>query len=203
MLFGFAAVNDYGAVMKSCVKRNWEEKVGVLATLDGKYHVCEYSDMDDELRRAKKDDTLTYRHGSVLIFAFSTKIFKEMKEKSASERGSDVYHKAFKKVSYWDGKELVTPENPNAYKFELFAQNFFRNVPIGNFGVIEVAREDDFAPVKNADFPIGQGIENDSPMSARNMLLAETTRWLLAAGFSLSEQAKNNIEISYLLSYRG
>jgi UDP-N-acetylglucosamine/UDP-N-acetylgalactosamine diphosphorylase len=126
-----------------------------------------------------------------------------MKSKGAQARGSDVYHKAFKKVSYWNGKEMITPENPNAYKFELFAQNFFRNVPIGQFGVIEVAREDDFAPVKNADFPKEKGIENDSPMSARNMLLCETTRWLLAAGFTLSEEAKNNVEISYLLSYRG
>ena len=33
LFFGFAAVNDYEACMKSVSKRNAEEKVGVLATL--------------------------------------------------------------------------------------------------------------------------------------------------------------------------
>ena len=59
-----------------------------------------------------------------------------------------------------------------------------RNVTEGKLGVIEVRREEEFAPVKNADSP--DKIEVDSPASAREMILAEATRWLESAGFELS-----------------
>jgi UDP-N-acetylglucosamine pyrophosphorylase len=63
------------AAMKTCSKRNAEEKVGVVATLDGKYHVAEYSEISETMMRqpvSESDPTLAYRHGSILIFGFST-----------------------------------------------------------------------------------------------------------------------------------
>jgi len=66
--------NDLEACMKSCAKRNAEEKVGVLANLNGKYHVAEYSEIDEKMMHqtvSETDDTLAYRHGSIFIFGFS------------------------------------------------------------------------------------------------------------------------------------
>ena len=206
ILFGFAAKNNYQATMKSVTKRNAEEKVGVMCLHNNKYHVVEYIDISEEdMRKTKSetDNTLVYRHGSILVFCFGSEMLKAMLKKTPSERGSDVYHNAWKKVEYWDGGKKVVPTEPNAWKFELFAQNFFKNVHKGRFGLIEVERKDEFAPVKNADKPIEEGVEIDSPISAKLMLLDETTRWLEAAGFTLTEEARNNVELSFLFSYRG
>ena len=61
-------------------------------------------------------------------------------------------------------------------------------------------REDEFAPVKNADLP--DKIETDSPASAREMLFDQATRWLNEMGFTLSEEAHNKVEISHMINLR-
>lgn len=65
--------------------------------------------------------------------------------------------------------ELITPEKENAWKFELFLQNFMPLVEEFKLGVLEVARETEFAPIKNAD---GDGhIVVDSPATSRSLML--------------------------------
>jgi UDP-N-acetylglucosamine pyrophosphorylase len=122
--------------------------------------------------------------------------------KSAEERGSCLYHKAEKKVDYYDVnlKQQVKVTAPNAIKFELFVQNFLRNITIGKLGVIAVQREDEFAPVKNADLP--DKVEVDSPASARNMLLDQASRWLKDLDFEIAPEAEAKIEISHSINLR-
>ena len=72
-----------------------------------------------------------------------------------------IYHSAFKKNSYIDidGKEII-PQEPNSYKFESFifdAFEFFDDIVISRG-----KREDDVAPVKNAE-----GV--DSPKTAKEL----------------------------------
>jgi UDP-N-acetylglucosamine pyrophosphorylase len=78
------------------------------------------------------------------------------------------YHVAVKKTKFVDENGLiVTPEKPNAYKFEAFifdAFSYFDEVAI-----LRVKREDEFAPVKNKE---GQ----DSPETARTLYLDACTR---------------------------
>ena len=72
------------------------------------------------------------------------------------------YHSAFKKAKYIDENgELVVPDSPNAYKFEAFLFDAFGEVD--EMAVLRVKREEEFAPVKNAE-----GI--DSVESARKLL---------------------------------
>ena len=56
--------------------------------------------------------------------------------------------------------ELVKPEKPNAYKFEAFIFDAFEN--LDNMAIMRVKREEEFAPVKNAE-----GV--DSPETARKL----------------------------------
>jgi len=56
-------------------------------------------------------------------------------------------------------------------------------VVVRNFVVFEVAREEEFSPLKNAD-----GASRDTPTTARRSLLAQHRRWALAAGASFSDE---------------
>lgn len=61
-----------------------------------------------------------------------------------------AYHLANKQVSYFDAhtEQHVVPTNKNAYKFELF---IFDSFPLAkSFCLVEVKREEQFAPIKNS-----------------------------------------------------
>lgn len=82
----------------------------------------------------------------------SKKILQLCKDTSSLNK---LYHKAFKKIEYWDQSEnkVLKPQSENGYKFELFLHNFLPFCDTGKFGAIKVNRLDEFAPVKNADGP--------------------------------------------------
>lgn len=168
---GYTKENQLLASMKSCPKVNSGEKVGVAAKKDGKYAIVEYSELSKENAESVLADgkTLKFRHGSILIFMFDAKYLLEV---ATSKEANSLYHRAFKKVEYFDfkTKESTKPEKENAWKFELFIQNFMGLVPDGKFGLLEVERKFEFGPIKNADCepPV------DCPASARALLLAES-----------------------------
>jgi len=68
---------------------------------------------------------------------------------------------------------------------------------------MEVCRETEFAPIKNADGPADQPIVNDSPTSSLKLVLGEAQSWLEKSGVKVSEDAVGKVEVSYLLSYEG
>ena len=71
------------------------------------------------------------------------------------------YHKAFKKAKNMDENgEIVKPEKPNAFKYEAFIFDAFES--LDSMSILRVKREDEFAPLKNAD-------GEDSPDTAREL----------------------------------
>ena len=71
------------------------------------------------------------------------------------------YHIAFKKAEYLDKDGVVVvPDKPNAYKFEAFLFDAFEN--LDDIAILRVKREEEFAPVKNAE-------GEDSPETAKAM----------------------------------
>ena len=74
------------------------------------------------------------------------------------------YHVAFKKAQFLDesGKLIEKPDKPNAYKFESFLFDAFES--LDKIAILRVKREDEFAPVKNAE-----GV--DSPETARKLYI--------------------------------
>jgi UDP-N-acetylglucosamine/UDP-N-acetylgalactosamine diphosphorylase len=153
------AVIESGKVSgaKVVAKAAPEEKVGVLCLEDGKPSIVEYYEMTDEMiHRRESDGTLSYNYGVILNYLFRVdKLNNTLSVKLP-------LHRAFKKLKYMNSKgEVITPDEPNGYKFETLALDMVKLQD--NCLAYEVDRKKEFAPVKNKT-----GV--DSVDSARELL---------------------------------
>ena len=184
---GYSIDQDKKASTKVVPKDYAEEKVGIFVEVNGEPSVIEYSDMSEDMIHQKRSDgSLTYNAGNIAVHLFSIDAIADLCKSPLP------YHKAFKKIPFLDGNgEMIHPEEPNAYKFEQFMFDIFPR--IGELSCFDVIREEEFAPIKNAE-------GKDSPASARELLLNQYKKWLETAGLN---PGKKNYEISPLLSYEG
>lgn len=169
---------------KVVYKERPEEKVGVLAQIDGRCGIIEYSDMPEEMAAERAaDGTLAFRAGNPAIHLFSLPFL----DRVTSGRQRLAYHLARKKVPHYNPEAgvAVTPGEPNALKFELFV---FDALPMADrWLAVEAKREDEFAPLKNASGA-------DSIETCRAAMSAQTRRWLRAAGADVPDSV--DVEIS-------
>ncbi|CAG7923955.1 unnamed protein product [Penicillium olsonii] len=71
--------------------------------------------------------------------------------------------------------------------------------PLDKFASIEVRREDEFSPLKNA-----RGTGEDDPDTSRDDIMAQGQRWVEAAGgIVVTEGDAKGVEVSPLISYAG
>lgn len=141
---------------KSVVKANPSEKVGVFCKRNGKPGVVEYTEISQEMsERVDENGELVFGESHINCNMFSVDAINEVADKSLP------YHIAHKKASYLDENgNLVVPEKPNAYKFESFIFDAFDM--LSDMAILRVKREEEFAPVKNAE-------GTDSPATAREL----------------------------------
>ncbi len=163
---------------KALLKRDAKEKLGHFCLLDGRLTIIEYSDMPDELLY-KTDETglLAFRAGSPAIHTISRSFI----ERLTATKLELQPHKASKKVKHLnENGELVSPDKPNAVKLEFF---LFDALPLAsNPLILEGNRQDEFAPVKNAE-------GDDSPESSRRYMLDKAVRMLRQAGVNVPLKA--------------
>jgi UDP-N-acetylglucosamine/UDP-N-acetylgalactosamine diphosphorylase len=162
------------ASSKVVFKEQPGEKVGVLAVVDGRCSIIEYSDMSSEMA-AERDETgnLRFRAGNPAIHIFDVGFLKWV-----TGSGKLSYHTARKKVPYLDTNTgLVNhPTIENAMKFELF---IFDALPLADrWLAMETNRAEEFAPLKNATGA-------DSPATVRKAISRLHASWLEAAGVSI------------------
>lgn len=161
------------ASSKVVFKERAEEKVGVLAAVDGRCAIIEYSDMPAAMA-AERDGVgaLRYRAGNPAIHIFDVGFLRRV------TGGGLAYHVARKKVSHLDtgSGALVNPTVENALKFELF---IFDALPLADrWLAMETGRAEEFAPLKNATGA-------DSPDAVRKAMCALHANWLEGAGASV------------------
>lgn len=119
------------------------EKLGVLCKENGKPSIVEYYEMTEDMPTLRDENgELLYNFGVTLNY-----IFKVSKLEQIMEEHLPV-HVVEKKIPYIDNKgELISPTEPNGYKFETLVVDMIRmmddTVPY------EVVREKEFAPIKN------------------------------------------------------
>jgi UDP-N-acetylglucosamine/UDP-N-acetylgalactosamine diphosphorylase len=164
------------ADMSSMVVRKLapEEKMGVIARVDRRTGVVEYSDLPDELAEERDDEgELVYWAGSIAVHCIEVAFVREL-----TEGGLRLpYHRALKRVAHVGDAD---PDEPNAVKFETF---LFDALPsAGRSVTVEARREDTFSPIKTAEGA-------DSPATARRDLNRLYARWLEAAGAGVPRTA--------------
>lgn len=156
VLMGIAIQKHVTAAGKSVVKANPQEKVGVFCKRNGRPSVVEYTEIPKEMAEAKDSrGELIYGESHILCNLFNIDAVERMGTKPLP------YHVAYKKATYIDKNgNKVVPDGPNAYKFEAFLFDAFGE--LDDMAVLRVKREEEFAPVKNAE-----GV--DSPETAREL----------------------------------
>ena len=156
VLLGIMIDQNVQAGGKSTVKANAAEKVGVFCKRNGKPGVVEYTEISKEMAERKNENgELVFAESHLNCNMFSVKAIEEVANKNLP------YHIAHKKASYIDENgNLVVPEKPNAYKFESFIFDAFDM--LDDMAILRVKREEEFAPVKNAE-------GTDSPETARKL----------------------------------
>ena len=179
-----------GAEMSSKVLKKVapDEKVGNICIGDGKPTVIEYSDMTAEDTNARDaEGNLLFWAGSIAIHMINVSFVEEIGTKAKLP-----WHVARKKIPYIDQQgKLIKPEENNGIKFETFV---FDAIPMVTETVtFEVAREEEFAPVKNAT-----GI--DSAESCRQLLSNRFAKWLIAAGHSVPMKENGDCAIMLEIS---
>ncbi len=158
VLTGLAIDKKVLAAGKSVVKSNPKERVGVFCKKNNRPYVIEYTEISDEMAEMlDENNELLYGESHILCNLFNIKAIEELSKNKLP------YHSAFKKAKYIDENgELVVPTSPNAYKFEAFIFDAFER--LDDMVILRVKREEEFAPLKNAD-----GV--DSPNTAKELYL--------------------------------
>ena len=156
LFIGVAKDNNVLAAGKSVIKNCPEEKVGVFVKKNGRPSVVEYIEISKEMsEEVNENGELKYGEGHILCNLFNIKIIDEVSKEKLP------YHSQFKKCNYIDKEgTIVKVDKPNAYKFENFLFDVFEQLE--DMVVLRVKREEEFAPIKNAE-----GV--DSPETARKL----------------------------------
>lgn len=163
-------------------KRDPEEKVGIVGIRNGYLDTIEYSELSDEEKHAlNPDGTLKFGMGSPAIYLLDVAFVEKINESHFAL----PYHKAVKKVPCVDenGCKVKPPEN-NAVKFEMFIFDALKHA--GKSIIMEVVREDEFSPVKNAK-------GESSPDTARQSMINMFGRWLREAGIEIPTDEHGNV----------
>ena len=144
--------------VKTSLKGDPEERVGVYALKDDRLNVIEYTELPEELRYKTNDDgELAFGEGNISKYLVSIDAFKKMANMNFN------YHTAHKATNYIDeNNNYITCDKPNAYKFEKFIFDGFK--AFDRVLAFRVNKNEEFAPVKNKE-------GKDSPETAIKLYL--------------------------------
>jgi len=191
LFIGLHALDGAQMSSKMLQKRDPLEKVGNFCVADGKVTVIEYSNLPDELAKQtvenNGEEQLRFNAGSIAIHVISRGFVTSIN--TSGDGFALPWNRAEKKVAYWDPRkdELFEPDAPNAVKLETFV---FDALPMCDESIVlETLREDEFAPIKNADTPPGSEPASDSPESSKKLQSDRAKRWLKANGVAVADDA--------------
>ena len=192
---GFSASKSVDIATKVVRKRNAKESVGLILQKNGKPDVVEYSEISTEDAEAKDGELLKFRAANIVNHYYSYSFLESI----PSWAKNLPHHVARKKIPYVDTEkgETVKPEKPNGIKLEQFVFDCFPFLTLDKFACMEVKREDEFSPLKNA-----RGTGEDDPDTSKKDIMTQGKKWVEAAGaVVVGESQEDGVEVSPLISY--
>uniref|UniRef100_A0A803MXU9 UDP-N-acetylglucosamine diphosphorylase 1 n=1 Tax=Chenopodium quinoa TaxID=63459 RepID=A0A803MXU9_CHEQI len=198
---GYFIDKNVSAAAKVVKKAYPQEKVGVFVRRGkgGPLDVVEYSELDPSVASAVNQETGRLRFCwsnvklsnkfQVCLHMFTLDFLNSV---ANGLENDSIYHLAEKKIPSVNGYTM-------GLKLEQFIFDAFTYSP--STALFEVLREEEFAPVKNAN-----GANYDTPDSARLLVLRLHARWVIAAGGFLTHSVplySTGVEVSPLCSYTG
>ena len=175
LFLGLHGLAEADMSSKVVAKDDPAEKVGVLGLADGRLGCIEYSDLPENLRTERDaDGNLRFRAGNIAVHM----IRRDFVENLTKDGLLDLpWHLAQKNLKGLDAQG--NPGEIPGVKFETFV--FDALGAAANSVTLEVHREREFSPVKNAE-------GSDSPSTCRRALTESFGSMLQAAGLDLPER---------------
>jgi len=183
---GFHILKHSEMSSKIVVKEATDEKVGVFCEVDGRLSVVEYSDLPEKLASEREQSgRLKFYAGNIALHL----IDRTFIEKINAESDLLPLHRAYKKIKTMSSDDME--DVPNGYKFELFV---FDALPFAkNALLFEVARKDEFSPIKNA-------VGDSSPQTCQKDMIELHARWLELVGVQAPRNKLNQVTINLEIS---
>jgi UDP-N-acetylglucosamine/UDP-N-acetylgalactosamine diphosphorylase len=135
--------------LKVVRKTDPSEQVGIYCLDSGVPGIVEYSEFSEgQSNERDSNGDLMYWAGNTALHAFSVDFLARLGETGAAL----PLHAAYKRVPQINAQgEAITTAEPNAWKFERF---IFDTIPLaGKVVALEVPRDEQFLPLKNATGP--------------------------------------------------
>ncbi|MEF8788294.1 MAG: UTP--glucose-1-phosphate uridylyltransferase [Planctomycetota bacterium] len=173
-------------------KRDPEEGLGIVVEKDGHPAVIEYIEVPREIaEQTDSSGQLRFLYGSIAVHMIDVHFVRRMVDEDL-HLPWHVAEKEYEVVKgHGDSRERSLE---TCYKFEQF---IFEALPhADDCAFVEVAREHEFSPVKNAE-------GEDSPRTARRMMTELWADWLEQAGVDVRNaegEVKYDLEISPLFA---
>jgi UDP-N-acetylglucosamine/UDP-N-acetylgalactosamine diphosphorylase len=185
VFLGYHVATGAEASTKVVRRSSVEEKVGVYMSVDGRDSIVEYSDLSPEYMSALDGNgEILYWAGNTAIHIFSLSFIERL-----NRHGFALpYHCARKKLDYPLRENLI--KKIDLWKCEAFV---FDAIPLAvKACCVEVAREEEFSPVKNKEGA-------DSPDTARKAMNSLCAAWLAEAGITVPSGIPLEISPLYAL----
>ncbi|KAJ9625717.1 UDP-N-acetylglucosamine pyrophosphorylase [Taxawa tesnikishii (nom. ined.)] len=181
---GFSASKNVDIGTKVVRKRNAKESVGLILQKNGKPDVVEYSEIDAETAEAKDprdSNLLKFRAANIVNHYYSYSFLESIPQWARKL----PHHVARKKIPYvnTESGDTIKPEKPNGIKLEQFVFDCFPFLSMDKFACMEVKREDEFSPLKNA-----RGTGEDDPDTSKRDVLEQGRKWIEAAGGTVTSE---------------